>query len=349
MSAKVLSFGTLDASLAKDQTQIVMDRIQAASPRLACQMQRLPSPLSDGEREGEPFLACSAQEVEFLENQLLAGEFRLLVVRAPDLVLPLRKGLCIAAVPVRDTPFDALLSRRGIIIDDLEESAHVGVLTLRSKVQVQALWPHITVSLHHGGVMASLDLLLRQSEIDALVAPAAVAEHLGLQSVVSEIFNPDLVLPGGGQGILVVLGRSDDAEARELLAPIHSEAALREMEAEHAFLQRFASDQDLPLSVLARCAGDRISIAGAISSSQGASAARAEIEGPLDQATNLGAQLAEALLQNDAVVIGLLEADFPEGVPEDDTLDEAVPSELEPDVMEELDQLTGEYDDDDDI
>lgn len=346
MSAKVLSFGTLDASLAKDQTQRVMDRLANANPRLACQMQRIPSPLRDEEREDEPFLAACAREVEFLENQLLAGEFRLMVVRAPDLVLPLREGLCYAAVATRDTPFDALLSRRGAIIDDLEDGAHVGVLTLRSKVQVQALWPNIAVILRHGGVMAALDALLRLSELDALVAPAAVAEHLGLQSVVSEIFNPGMILPGGGQGILAVLGRSDDAEVRELLAPIHSDVARCEMEAEHAFLQRFASDQDLPLSVLARCVDETITITGAVSSSQGASAARARIDGPRGQAAALGTQLAEILLQNDAVVIGLLEADFPEGVPDDDLLEEAVPSELEPDILEELDQLDDSLDED---
>jgi hypothetical protein len=39
---------------------------------------------------------------------------------------------------------------------------------------------------------AALETLLRQADLDGLVAPAAVAEHLGLQSVVTEIFNPEL-------------------------------------------------------------------------------------------------------------------------------------------------------------
>ena len=81
VTAKVISFGALNASLAKDQTKIVMDRLQAASPRFAYQMQVVPSPLTDEERENEPFLAASAEEVAFLEDQLLAGEFRLVVVQ----------------------------------------------------------------------------------------------------------------------------------------------------------------------------------------------------------------------------------------------------------------------------
>lgn len=354
MTAKVISFGALNASLAKDQTKIVMDRLQAASPRYAYQMQVVPSPLADDEREDEPFLAACAAEVEYLEEQLLGGEFRLVVVRAPDLVLPLRDGVTYAAVPPRDTPFDALLSRRGAIIDDLEDGARVGVLSLRSKFQVQELWPHLDVRLRSGGVIASLDALLRRSELDALVAPAAVAEHLGLQSVVTEIFSPELILPAGGQGILVVLGLTEDQEVREILAPIHSETTFREMEAEHAFLQRFASDQDLPLSVLARCVGSRLTVTGAVGSSQGGSVVRATREGPAASAGVLGSQLAESMLLSDATVISLLEADFPEGVPEDDSLDETTPSgELDPETLAELDRLEEiaaleEEDDDDD-
>ena len=56
------------------------------------------------------------------------------------------------------------------------------------------------------------------------MVPAAVTEHLGIQGIVAEIFSPDFILPGPGQGILVVVGRADDQEARELLADLHSDA-----------------------------------------------------------------------------------------------------------------------------
>jgi len=335
-----LSFGTLSATLAKDQTQVVLDMLQAVSPRLVCQMQIIPSPVTEEEQEDEPFLAASAGEVEFLEDQLLAGEFRVMVVRAPDLVLPLRQGVEILAVPRRATPFDALLNRRGAIIDDLEDKTTVGVLNLRSRVQMQALWPQLGFVLLHGGVMAALEALLRRSEIDALVAPAAVAEHLGLQGIVSEIFNPEMVLPSGGQGILTVLGRADDQEARETLAPLHSQETACELEAEHAFLQRFASDQDLPLSVLARCTEGHLVITGAVGSSHEGALRRVVCEGPAERAAALGMELAEKLLASSETVISLLEADFPEGLPDDDSEEETTAGELEPDVLEELKRLT---------
>ena len=343
LNAKVVSFGCLNTQLAKDQTKVVMDHLQTLSPRLACRLQVIPSPVSSEIVEDEPFLAASAAEVEFLEDQLLAGDFRLAVVRAQDLVLPLRDGLVYAAIPPRDTPFDAFLTRQNTIIDDMADGSVIGVLNLRSRTQMQALWPDLEFRLLRGGVQASLEALLRRCELDGLVLPAAVAENLGLQGIVAEIFNPELILPSGGQGILVVLGHADDAEVRELLTPLHSDETQREMEAEHAFLQRFASDLELPLGVLARCIGGRLTVTGAVGSSDAATVALQHREGPAEQATALGTALAEAILQSDEALIGLLEAEFPEGLPLDEDEDEPIDPDVA--VLKEFPELEGELDD----
>jgi len=344
VTAKVVSFGCLNSQLAKDQTKVVMDRLQEANPRPACRLQVLPSPISDEQREGEPFLATSAAEVEYLETQLLAGDYRLAVIRALDLVLPLREGICFAAIPQRDTPFDAFLTRQNAIIDDMPEGSVIGVMNLRSRTQMSVLWPNLEFKLLRGGMQAALETLLRRCELDGLVAPAAVAEHLGLQGIVAEIFNPELILPSGGQGIMAVLSREDDAEVRELLAPLHCNATQREMEAEHAFLQRFASDLELPVGVLAKITGQRMAITGAVGSSNTAAAALQRKEGSSDQAAALGMALAESILQSDEALIGLLEAEFPEGLPMEE--EDAVEVEADPDValLKEFPELDEERD-----
>lgn len=341
MNAKVVSFGCLNSQLAKDQTKAVLDQLQDVNPRLACRLQVVPSPVSPEALVDESFLAASAAEVEFLEEQLLAGEFRLAVVRALDLVLPLRPGLHYAAVMRRSNPFDAFLTRQNAIIDDMPDGATIGVLNLRSRTQMASLWPNLQFQLLRGGVHAALESLLRRCDLDGLVTPAAVAEHLGLQSIVAEIFSPDLMLPSGGQGILVVLGREDDAEAVELLSGLHSVETHREMEAEHAFLQRFASDLELPVGVLARCERGRLRITGAVGSSESDHHAMVTREGAADKAASLGVSLAEALLADDSALISLLEADFPEGVPEDE--DELQDPDLE--VLREMTEIDGLTDD----
>jgi hydroxymethylbilane synthase len=317
----VLNFGTLAGSLAKAQTQSVIERLQQAQPRTTCQMTIVPSPVPAEATAGEPFLAAAAAEVEFLEERLLAGEFRLVVIRAADLVLPLRAGVVIAAVPPRDTPFDAFLNREGLICDDVPAGSRIGVLNLRAKVQIQALWPSLEVELLSGGLDAALQVLMRRRDIEGLILPAAATEHLGIQGIVSEIFYPEMMLPSGGQGLLAILAREDDREARDLLASIHSEASQREMEAEHAFLQRFASDQDLPVCVLARVERDHIEIAGAVCSLSSPECNRTTRRGRAERAGELGVELAESILFSGQALIDLLEADFPDGLPADEDLE----------------------------
>lgn len=322
MNPKVVSFGCLNTQLAKDQTRAVLDRLQTLSPRLACRVQVVPSPIPPSQLGGESFLAASAAEVEFLEAQLLQGDFRLAVICAQDLVLPLREELTFGAIAPRDTPYDAFLTRENLIIDEMSDGAEIGVLNLRARVQMQALWPNLQFRQLRGGMQAALEALLRRCELDGLIAPAAVVEHLGLQGIVAEIFNPELVLPSGGQGILAVLARTDDVEARELMASLHSEATQRELEAEHAFLQRFASDLELPVGVLARCVEGRLLVTGAVGSSDAANAAVHQREGPPSEAVRLGSELAETLLHDNAALIGLLEAEFPEGLPGEEEPDQ---------------------------
>ena len=109
--------------------------------------------------------------------------------------------------------------------------------------------------------------------------PASAAEDLGIQGIVSEIFYPELILPSGGQGILVVLAREDDREAAELLSPLHCESSAREMAAEHAVIQRLASDQDLPVGVLAHVDGDHLELAAVVGSPRGERVRRADVAG----------------------------------------------------------------------
>ncbi len=342
MKSRVISFGSLASPLAKSQTQFVISRLQAIRPRQTCQMTIVPTPVADSAKADEPFLAAAAAEVEFLEEQLLAEEFQVVVVAAPDLVLPLREGVTYAAVPERSTPYDAFLNRQGLIIDEMTAGSVIGVPNLRTRIQMQSLWPDLEFPILTGGLDRGLESLLRQCQVDGLVLPAGAAEHLGIQGIVSEIFYPEMILPSSGQGTLVALGRQDDQDLRDLLQPLHSLQTFQEMTAEHAFMQHFASDLDLPISVLAQVKQEQIHLTGATGSAHGVSTKSVTLSGDSEQAEMLGSELARLLLQDGQTVIDLLEADFPDGLPAGDLesdFEEEPEDELGDDLRAELADL----------
>ncbi len=341
MKTRVLNFGSLTSSLSRNEAQSVIDRIQENLPRLTCQLSLLPSPIAEEDKENEPFLAACRAEVEHLEHALLLDQIRLIVLEASDMVLPLPEDLAVICVPDRATPFDAFLNRKGKIMDEMEPGSRVGVLSMRSRAQMQALWPELSFTILRGGVERAMEIHMRRDELDGLVMPASVTENLGIQGIVAEIFAPDFILPGPGQGTRAIIGRAADHEARELLAELHSDASAAELAAEHAYCRRMVSDQDLPVGALARVTANRISIVG----STGAGVNRITIDGFLDEAERVGDGLATQILCTVDTFADLLEADFPDGLPEDGDqepdleLIESDPEELA--ALRDLEDLAG--------
>ncbi len=314
MKARVLSFGSLSSSLVRSQTQSFIDLVHREIPRLNCQLTVLPSPQNEEDYENEVFTAVSAAEVQFLANLITSNQVHAVVMEVADLPLTPPEGLDILCAPPRFTPFDAYLNRQGHIMDEMDPGSRVGVLSNRSKSQMKHLWPDINFQIMHGGVDKAMETHMRHSEIDGLVLPAAATEHLGIQGIVAEIYEPGFILPGPGQGSLVVMGRTNDEQTRKDLAPLHCPATLVEIQAEMAFRRHMISDQDLPVGVLARVTGNEVVIEG----STGACINRTMVNGPLNQYDEIGAGLAMQLMSSGEALADLLEAEFPDGLPPED-------------------------------
>jgi hydroxymethylbilane synthase len=327
LKSRVISFGSLASPLARNQTQAVIDRIQDSQPRLTCQLNIWDSPCSHAEKVNEPFVAASRGEMEFLEQQLLSEQARLVVVEAADMVLPLPEGIAVICVPDRATPFDAYLNRQGLIMDEMEPGSCIGVLSMRSRSQMRSLWPDISFRILRGGVDRAMETHMKQSQIDGLVLPAAVTEHLGIQGIVAEIFSPEFILPGPGQGTLVILGRDNDQEAQDLLLDLHSPDTAVELETEHAFCRRMISDQDLPVGALARVDRGKVEITG----TTGPGTKRIAVDGKIHEAEAVGSGLADQILSRGESFADLLEADFPDGLPDETDEDVSLLEELPPD------------------
>ncbi len=308
-----LAFASLASPLSRCQAQSVIDRLQQRARNLACQLELLVSPQAESRRAREAFVATSRDEVAFLLEALAAGRARCLVLEAADMLAAGLGTAMIACVPDRGAPFDAFLNRGGRIMDEMEPRGRVGVMSQRVRAQLQHLWPDLEFEILRGGVDRAMEIHLRRSEIDGLVLPASVTEQLGIQGIVAEIFAPEFVLPGPGQGTLVVVARAGDDEARELLAPLHSEDSARELAAESAFHARMLPDQDLPVGALARVDGATVEIVGCTGSGRRHVAAA----GAAADAVAVGSELALKLLSHRDSLVDLLEGDFPDGLPDE--------------------------------
>ena len=291
----VTVIGTRTSRLALAQTDIVLGLLRAAAPGVRFESFGV-STLGDRIRNVPIPDLGQGVFVKELEAALLGGEIDLAVHSLKDLPTTLPPGLCLAAVPPRGDPRDALVSRGGAELAGLPWGARVGTGSPRRAAQVRALRPDLEVVLLRGNVDTRVRKVLDEGELDAAVLAASGLQRLGMDDVVSELLSPDSFLPAVGQGFLAIECREDDAASLALAALTQDPAARLAADAERAFLAAVGGGCKAPLGAHARTDNGRLtSLDGMISSLDGARLLRDRVAGPELSPQNAGLLLRDRL------------------------------------------------------
>ncbi|HXC26175.1 MAG TPA: hydroxymethylbilane synthase [Gemmatimonadaceae bacterium] len=218
-----LRFGTRGSALALWQTQEVIKRLHAVRPDVACPTVTVNTRGDDALHI--PLTAFKEEGVftDALEAALLNGTIDVAVHSLKDLPTHEAPGLILGAMPCRADPRDVLVTREGVQLVALPAGAVVGTCSIRRSAQLLALRPDLIIRPIRGTVEARLQKVL-DGEYDATILAAAGLERLGLLKHVSQYFEPDVLLPAPGQGILAVQCRADDVSTLSLLATIDDPA-----------------------------------------------------------------------------------------------------------------------------
>ena len=120
-------------------------------------------------------------------------------------------GLCIAAVPEREDPRDAFLSRGPVSLEDLRQGAVLGTASLRRQAQSLHRRPDLKVQLLRGNVDTRI-AKLEAGEADAILLAYAGLRRLGLGDLPKSLVDPMQCPPAPGQGALAVETRGADRD-----------------------------------------------------------------------------------------------------------------------------------------
>jgi hydroxymethylbilane synthase len=236
--------------------------------------------------------------VSALREALLAGEVDLAVHSLKDLPAGAAPGIALAAVPPRDDPRDALVARDGAKLADLPAGARIGTGSPRRAAQLLA----IRGDLQTVPIRGNAGTRLRQvtdGELDGVVLAAAGLARIGQQNAISQVFEPDEMLPAPGQGALAVECRDDDPELAGLLAAVNDEASMAAAVAERSLLEALAAGCSAPVGGYAAGTGQLL-MRAAVLSPDGTRALRAHGSAPAADARRLGQDLAAELLRRGA-------------------------------------------------
>lgn len=225
--------------------------------------------LGDTSREHLTQIGGTGVFVSALRESLLRGEVDFAVHSLKDLPTGAHQGITLAAIPARDDPRDALVGRDGAKLADLPAGARVGTGSPRRAAQLGVLRGDITCVPIRGNANTRL-AKVRDGDLDAVVLAYAGLARIGRTDLVSEIFEPDAMIPAPGQGALAVECRTDDTSLTELLAAIDHPPTRAAVTAERSLLAALEAGCSAPVGAYATCTGTRLHLDAVVLGAPGA-------------------------------------------------------------------------------
>jgi hydroxymethylbilane synthase len=298
----LLRIATRESPLALWQAHHVRDLLQQSHPGLAVEL--VPMTTQGDRLLGTSLAAIGGKGlfVKELEQAMLEDRADIAVHSMKDVPVQQPEGLMLAAFLHGEDPRDAFVSNDHASLDALPRGAHVGTSSLRRQTQLRRLRPDLRVSELRGNVGTRLRKL-DEGQYDAILLAAAGLIRLELSGRIRERFDVERFVPAIGQGIVGIECRSDDAQTRSLLAPLHDARSQQRLSAERAMNARLGGACQVPVAGHAVFAGERLRLTGLVGAPDGSSLVRDVIEGPSADAAGLGEQLAQRLLDAGARAI----------------------------------------------
>lgn len=227
-----------------------------------------------------------------IEEALLDGRIDLAVHSLKDLPTVLPEGLTVAAIPERETPYDALI---GSTLADLPRGARVGTSSLRRSAQLKRLRPDLVLE----PVRGNLDTRLRKlddGQYDAILLAAAGLRRLGWGERITELLAADIMCPAVGQGALAIETRDDHGPAFEMCSKLDHAPTRAAVTAERAVLASLGGGCQVPIGAHASAEGETISLRAVVIHPDGEPLYADTCSGAAGEAAALGAAAAARLL-----------------------------------------------------
>jgi hydroxymethylbilane synthase len=233
--------------------------------------------------------------VSALREALLGGQVDLAVHSLKDLPAAPVPGIVLAAVPPRDDPRDALVARDGAKLAELPAGARVGTGSPRRVAQLLALRADLRCVPIRGSAGTRLDAV-HAGELDAVVLARAGLDRIGCGDAVTQVFEPEEMLPAPGQGALAVECLVGQPALAALLGAVSDPASLAAVTAERSLLEALAAGCSAPVAAYA-AGPEPLRMRAAVLSTDGRRVLHASGAAPRAGADQLGRDLAVQLLR----------------------------------------------------
>lgn len=300
MQKKNWIIATRNSPLALQQTTLIANAISEYHPDVVIEFYSL---TTEGDKDLErPLVELGGKSlfVKELQTAVLEGRADLAVHSLKDMSVFAYPGLTLAAVSMREDPRDVLISNRYSSFAELPYASVVGSCSPRRIAQMKALRGDLQFRNLRGNIGTRLSKL-DQGQYDAIVLAAAGLKRMDHAQRIKEFFAVKEIIPAIGQGALGVECRLHDHEAMQLVSHIHDSRTALCITAERAVNQKLGGDCQTAIGAFAWLEDEALHLIAMVGSQDGQLILRSYRHGPLQNAAEIGLQVAQDLIAQGAL------------------------------------------------
>ena len=232
-----------------------------------------------------------------IEQQLLDKRIDLAVHSMKDMPSTLPPGLKFASVPKREDPRDVLILKECYkSIDELPKGARIGTGSKRRKYQLLDYRPDLEIVPIRGNIHTRIRKI-EEENLDGIILAAAGLIRSGLEDYITCYMPIDIMLPAPAQGVLALEIRSDDLELENIIYHIKDEDSEIQVLAERGFLAGVDGSCNIPIGAYCTIKEEKLILSGLYGDEDGKKIIKKSIEGNIQDAKQLGYELADMILQ----------------------------------------------------
>ena len=216
MLGRKLKIGTRRSNLALKQVEEILGHLRKFYPGIETEVVGIDTygdkdkitPIS--EMEGSDFFT---REIDLA---LLEEKIDFAVHSAKDLPDETPLGLVIAATTKSKEPYDALVSKNNLKLNDLKKGAKIGCSSQRRKTQLKKYRADFQLLDIRGNIQERLEKLDHDG-LDAIIVAACALVRLGLENRITQRIPFSILTPHALQGSLAIVARRDNKKIVDLL------------------------------------------------------------------------------------------------------------------------------------
>jgi hydroxymethylbilane synthase len=295
----ILTVGTRGSKLSLIQTNNVLENLRALHSELEFKVKIIKT-LGDKE-QGLSLFSLDRKGIfeKEIDVAIEKGEIDFAVHSLKDVPILEHSETTIAAVPERNSPNDALISKDNLSFAELPEGAIVGTSSLRRMAQLK----HLRSDLEAKPIRGNVDTRIRKikrGEYDAIIVAEAGLRRMKLENQITERFPLKQFAPSAGQGALAIAAKNDNKKIIKILESLNHVPSQAEITAERNLVLALEGGCRVPIGAIGRATGEKLSFYGCVFSLDGKKKIFSSAKGKLTEAKELGKQVAQSLLAQGA-------------------------------------------------